>query len=153
MRITLHRSILTAIILATATVCSATSGNARSWTVCNRTADKITVAIAYPSGGTYVSEGWWTLNPCGGCATVLNANLDATGVFLRGEAQGVGRYQGDTLHCVRRQAFTIKDSSIPGSRCRSRSGTLAQFQLVVLTGDRYTTNLTGRSASGRVCID
>src|SRR5215468_10982842 len=47
---------------------------AQSWKVCNRTADNMTVAIAYSNSfGQIITEGWWTIRACGGCATVVGA--------------------------------------------------------------------------------
>jgi uncharacterized membrane protein len=65
------------------------------FTICNRTAESVDVAAAYvnPKGG-FISEGWWTLRPCGGCELVVlsRETSDPHNVFFTGtEAAGCGK--------------------------------------------------------------
>jgi len=71
------------------------------WTICNKTAEDKSVAIAYvsPHGGISV-HGWWTLRACTSCAVVLatNGTTDPNNVFFR--AEGKGSAGGDQQFCV-----------------------------------------------------
>jgi uncharacterized membrane protein len=118
------------------------------WTICNKTAEEYNVAIAYEQGRGHVSEGWWTLRPCGGCKVVHQGRFAVAGAFLRGEGKEGSVAEGNNLFCVTNRAFTISGAG----NCRNRGYSERGFTLHRVTGD-YTTNITGRSPSGRVCID
>jgi uncharacterized membrane protein len=120
--------------------------HAGSWSVCNKTPDKLTIAIGYAnSTGGINTEGWWTLNPCDGCANVLNQNkaADYKNVYLH--ARGV--VEGDESFCVRDNAFTLNNAQ--GSNCGNRRSFRSQN---VNLNKQWTTNITGRGRSGRVCF-
>jgi uncharacterized membrane protein len=47
--------------------------HAASWTICNKTTEDLNVAIGYfHTSGQWLSEGWWTVRSCGGCARVMD---------------------------------------------------------------------------------
>ena len=57
------------------------------------------MAIAYfGKGEKFVSEGWWALQPCGGCTQVMNhSKTDRLNVYYRAvSAGGDQRIGGDT---------------------------------------------------------
>jgi uncharacterized membrane protein len=120
-----------------------------AWRICNRTAENKLVAIAYvnPRGGGFLSEGWWELRPCGGCATVLQASTtsDPDNVFLRVEGPG-GVIEGSSIFCVGKTPFT----TFGKGRCADKRA--FEHKQINIRGN-FTTNIRGRSASGRVCID
>jgi uncharacterized membrane protein len=124
--------------------------HAGSWTVCNKTPDKLTIAIGYAnSAGGINTEGWWTLNPCDGCANVLNQNqtADYKNAYLHAHAQGVGIVEGNESFCVRDNAFTLNNAQ--GSNCSKRKSFRSQN---VNLNKNWTTNITGRGRSGNVCF-
>jgi len=128
---------------------------AASWTVCNRTPDRLTIAIGYPAVSAQIlTEGWWTIGGCGGCAIVMDARTanqlpDKTTTYLRAEFNdGSGSVEGDENFCVDANAFHINSTASPG--CNDmRSFRTQQVNL----NKNHTTNITGRGRSGQVCID
>jgi len=119
-------------------------------TVCNRTADPLTVAVAYvnPSGG-FISEGWWTLPACGGCKFVLSSSetTDPHNVFVHAHGGGL-RWEGTSHFCTAKKAFTI----VGNRNCEARGFKETSFMHVTSESGSHTTNLRGRTSSG-VCID
>jgi uncharacterized membrane protein len=60
-----------------------------SWTVCNRSAKDVQVSIAYVNPGSrggFISEGWWKLRACGGCATRMTSFTCDVGVRISAES-------------------------------------------------------------------
>jgi uncharacterized membrane protein len=122
-----------------------------AWRVCNRTAEEVQVAIAYDQGGgSFVSEGWWSIPACGGCKVVHGAAFPVTGVFLHAEGTGLS-WGRDNLFCVNPQSrFRV----VGGGNCEHRGLKTESFMTVNVPGNgMHTTNLTGRASSGKVCID
>jgi len=121
------------------------------WTVCNRTPDQLIIGIGYAnSNGGIVSKGWWTLGACGGCRNVLNASetADRTTVYLHAHANnGAGIIEGNESFCVRNGAFTLNNAQ--GRNCGERRS--FRPENVNLTKN-WTTNITGRGLSGKVCF-
>ncbi len=120
-----------------------------SWDICNKVAEDMRVAIAYvnPAGG-FISEGWWTLRSCGGCATVLlrEETSDPRNVFYRAEGRDGSLIEGTSQFCVGRSPFKMNGQG----NCNDRRGFLHKE----IDLDRgWTSNITGRSGSGSVCID
>lgn len=147
----LHLSLATAFTLAIA--CCAFAPAARAdLTVCNRTPEQVTVAAAWvsPTGG-FTSEGWWKLRACGGCERVVlrSETSDPHNYFFY--AHGGGReWRGDSSFCTTPGAFKIGDAK----RCVfGRRGQMKNFVHVTSSSGNHTHSLTGRSSSGRVCID
>jgi uncharacterized membrane protein len=124
---------------------------ASGWTVVNRTPETVYVAIAYDRGdGTYVSQGWWKLNPCGGAKIVHGGRFPVSGAFLYAEnADRSMVWTGDTLFCVTDDKFMISR----GGNCERRGYRTAAFRLHNITSDSFTTTLNGRASSGSVCFD
>jgi uncharacterized membrane protein len=78
------------------------------FTVCNKTEHALSVAIGRYQGGTWVSEGWWKVDPQA-CTDVLRGALQARYYYLRGVHEGVdGAWNGNRFFCVAADNFTIK---------------------------------------------
>jgi uncharacterized membrane protein len=78
--------------------------------VCNQTLDALNLAIAKETGGSFVSEGWWTIG-ANRCVDVIREELAnryiyvyATDVF--GQPILAGDFTGDDM-CVAPNRFTI----------------------------------------------
>jgi uncharacterized membrane protein len=127
-----------------------------AWQICNHTPDDVWSAIAYDNGQGYISEGWWRLTSCGGCKIVYSGSPKLKGVFFHAHNQDRTLNWGDNNQfCVDDgNAFTLgpDENSVRGA-CEHEGFRLENFQDLVLPGDNHTTNLTGRRADGRVCID
>jgi len=126
------------------------------WRVCNKTPDRLNFAIAYSNSfGQIVTEGWWEVRACGGCAIVIGRNLagrlpDKSNAYLHAEIAGtdITVIRGTENFCVSKKEFTINSSASPG--CPNRQS--FRSESINLNRD-WTTNITGRGQSGNVCID
>ncbi len=110
------------------------------------------VAIAYdPGNGRHVSEGWWKLNSCGGCASL--GSYDVRNVWYHAHNKGSSRViEGNDLFCTSSpKAFRIGNQAACHRRPTSLDTT--GFRSVVLSGTNFTSNIRGRAANGAVCID
>jgi uncharacterized membrane protein len=122
------------------------------WTVCNRIAEKANIVIAYIGhDGGFVSKGWWTLRACGGCAKVLlqsqSGGLDDG--FLHAQVPGgAGIVEGDHAFCVTNGNF-LMNAKDPINCPATKSFRRHHIDL----RKHWTTNITGRAPSGKVCID
>jgi uncharacterized membrane protein len=121
------------------------------FTICNRTAESVDVTAAYvnPNGG-FISEGWWTLRPCGGCELVVlsRETSDPHNVFFHGH--GGGRvWEGRDRFCTKQSAFKI----VGNQNCAARGFGVRGFRHVTSKSGNHTTTLTGKTSSGKVCID
>jgi uncharacterized membrane protein len=146
-----HTPFLTAVA-AVALLSSFPEGAKADWTVCNRRAEEANIVIAYIGhDGGFVTKGWWTLRACGGCAKVLLPSQAGgfNDVFLHAQAPGgAGIIEGEHSFCVTNGNFLMnaKDSSnCPATKLFERQ----QINL----NKNWTTNMTGRTSSGSVCID
>jgi uncharacterized membrane protein len=119
--------------------------------ICNRTADRVTVAAAYvnPRGG-FISEGWWNIQPCGDCKTVVlsSETSDPHNYFFHAHGGGL-RWEGSDRFCTSRSKFTV----VGNRNCAARGFDVTGFRHVTSSSGKLTQTLTGRSSSGRVCID
>ena len=50
--------------------------------LCNNASSRVSVAIAYTNGKTWVSEGWWNLKS-NACEVLLRGNLGPVLLYLR----------------------------------------------------------------------
>lgn len=146
-----HRFIV-ACLLASSSMFATEVSEAANWQICNRTAEPMWVAIAYdPGNGRHISEGWWKLNACGGCADLGSYNL--RNVWYHAHNRNSSRVvAGDDLFCTNSpEAFTIDNQAV----CHLRPGEwdTKGFRSVILRGENFTSNITGSAANGGVCID
>lgn len=131
--------------------------NAEGWHVCNRTAEDLRIAIAYHDGANgWLTEGWWTLRQCGGCAYVMpHSKTDGTNVFLHATTRGGAlRVGGEGRFCVSDPAKGAPPWTGRSGKTCGAGYVSATFQKhVVDTDKKYTTNITGNASGGRRCID
>jgi uncharacterized membrane protein len=129
---------------------------AGTWQVCNRTPDRLNIAIAYSNSfGQIITEGWWEVGACGGCATVIGQDLagqlpDKSNAYLHADTAGneVTVVRGSEEFCVSKERFKINSSASPGCTIRQ------SFRSEPINLNRnWTTNITGKGQSGSVCID
>jgi uncharacterized membrane protein len=128
---------------------------ATEWTICNRTAQNVNVAIAYSLNDSngYITHGWWKLSPCGGCKVVYGGDLPVKGVFYRGEGDRGDRWEGNFLYCTGESPFGVNHANTDENTCRSRGQSgLKAYRMEVIKADNWTTSLTD-SGGGPRCID
>lgn len=85
-------------LIALALLLSATPAAAR-FTVCNRTAEPVKLALGRFNGTQWMSEGWWTL-PRDHCTAVINTPLKARYYYLYATDGGPGSWDGGRAFCV-----------------------------------------------------
>ena len=126
------------------------------WTICNRTPEEVYASIAFDNGGGYVSSGWYRINGCGGCVVVYHGVPKLRGVFYYAHSRDRAQvWEGNTLFCTRPGVafkFGSDLNSVRGA-CERQGFRMESFGMATMRTDNYTTNLTGRHPSGRVCID
>lgn len=154
----MHRLIKLSVVASVA-LAAPLYAHAASWTICNNTAEDLNVAIGYfHTSGQWLSEGWWTVRSCGGCAQVMNlAKTDRVRQFVRAETtSGLERVGGNTRFCVSDRAsgqppFTVRNSS----RCRGNYVSVGFAPEDVEWADRnFKTNINPPpNAGGTRCID
>lgn len=141
--------IIVTLLLLAAPWASAAEG---SWTVCNRSGKDVQVSIAYVNPGSrggFISEGWWKLRACGGCAMVLKRDetSDPRNVFLHVEnTDGVVVTSGNSRMCT----ASFKHTIVGNDNCVKRGfkdGWYKHLDSVNLD-KRHTTNIRGPG-----CID
>lgn len=75
--------------------------------VCNNTASRTSVALAYTDGATWVSEGWWNLK-ANSCETLLRGALAAQFYYVYGIDESGGEWKGKAFMCSRDREFRIE---------------------------------------------
>lgn len=73
--------------------------------ICNDTDAHQSIAVAYQQEGTWVSEGWWNLDP-DACARPLGDDLDRRIYFVYAEAPGWVFDASGRDFCIRDAEFT-----------------------------------------------
>jgi len=131
----------------------ALQAEAEDWHICNRTPEALNVAIGYlDRSDRWTSEGWWTLNACGGCKMVMErSKTNNRTVYFRAETMnGVQRNFGPTMFCTSNRAYTIRDTRDCERRGYSRAGFM---EANMKGGGKYTTDILPPPGPGPRCID
>ncbi len=97
---------LPAAALAAALVVSAVPAARADFRVCNNTASRASVALAYTNGAAWVSEGWWNLK-ANSCETLLGGALAAQFYYVYGIDESGGEWKGRAFMCTRDREFRI----------------------------------------------
>ncbi|WP_395666231.1 DUF1036 domain-containing protein [Methylocella sp.] len=74
--------------------------------LCNATANRVSVSLAYTDGATWVSEGWWNLKP-GACETLVRGALAAEYYYLYAQDERGAEWKGKAFMCTRDREFRI----------------------------------------------
>jgi len=74
--------------------------------LCNNTSNKLSVALAYTDGETWVSEGWWNLKSSA-CETLLRGPLAAEFYYVYAMDERSGEWKGKAFMCTRDHEFHI----------------------------------------------
>lgn len=75
--------------------------------VCNNTASRASVALAYTDGASWVSEGWWNLK-ANSCETLLGGALAAEFYYVYGIDESGGEWKGRAQMCTQDREFRIE---------------------------------------------
>ena len=74
--------------------------------MCNNTANRVSVAIAYTDGQNWVSEGWWNLKSLD-CVTLLRGALAAQYYYVYAMDERGGEWKGKAFMCTSDREFKI----------------------------------------------
>jgi len=75
--------------------------------MCNLTANRVSVSLAYTDGQNWVSEGWWNLKPAG-CDTLLRGALAAQFYYVYAMDERGGEWKGKAFMCTSDREFKIE---------------------------------------------
>jgi uncharacterized membrane protein len=75
--------------------------------LCNNSATRVSVSIAYTDGQTWVSEGWWNLKSSA-CETLLRGSLAAEFYYVYAMDERGGEWKGKAFMCTRDREFRIE---------------------------------------------
>jgi uncharacterized membrane protein len=113
--------------------------------VCNGTPARVGVAVGYKDGDTWITEGWWNLQP-NACETLMRGQLVARFyyVYAIDYDQG-GEWSGKAFMCTRDREFTIRGVQDCLARGFNRTGFFE-----VDTGEQrnWTVQLTEQDQAG-----
>jgi uncharacterized membrane protein len=124
---------------------SAPPALATEWKICNASSESASVAIVFDLNDNrhYISKGWWTIPPNGGCKVVFNGNLPVKGAFMRAEGSRGAVWEGDNLFCTSHSRFEIPNANVDERACRARGSQLKAYQMHVINKPNFTTTLRG----------
>ena len=137
MRLNLHVSWPVLLSTAFAAVLLSAQPASAELTLCNKSSETVSMALAYREGGQFVSRGWWVAKP-GECPTVVGGALGSRYYYVRAEGSQGGRWEGDYAFCVTGVRFSHN-----GENC-SAGGLDRRSFFVIDTGlsSSWTHNLT-----------
>jgi uncharacterized membrane protein len=74
--------------------------------MCNNTANRVSVALAYTDGQNWTSEGWWNLKPAD-CDILLRGTLAAQFYYVYAMDERGGEWKGKAFMCTNDREFKI----------------------------------------------
>jgi len=74
--------------------------------ICNNSAGRVSVAVAYTDGKAWVSEGWWNLKSTD-CEVLLRGALAAQFYYVYAMDERGGEWKGKAYMCTRDREFRI----------------------------------------------
>ena len=89
--------------------------------LCNNSNSRVSLAIAYTDGQTWVTEGWWNLK-ASACETVLRGPLAAQFYYVYGMDERGGEWKGRAFMCTKDHEFRIEGREDCFSRGFDRTG-------------------------------
>jgi uncharacterized membrane protein len=89
--------------------------------LCNLTSDRVSVALAYTDGKTWVSEGWWNLKPTD-CDTLVQGALAAEYYYVYAMDERGGEWKGKAYMCTNDREFKIEGREDCFARGYERTG-------------------------------
>ena len=85
----------------------ATTPAAADLRMCNNASSRVSVALAYTDGQTWVSEGWWNLKSLD-CVTLLRGALAAQYYYVYAMDERGGEWKGKAFMCTNDREFKIE---------------------------------------------
>ena len=113
--------------------------------LCNNASSRVSVAIAYTNGKTWVSEGWWNLKS-NACEVLLRGNLAAQYYYIYAMDERGGEWKGKSYMCTRDREFHIDGRENCLVRGYDRTGF---FEVDTKDGRNWTVQLTDATQQPR----
>lgn len=113
----IRRSLLPAVLTGLALTAPARA----DFRLCNNTGARVSVAIAYTDGKSWLSEGWWNLRPTA-CETLLRGPLAAQFYYVYAMDERGGEWKGKAFMCTRDREFRIDGRDDCFARGYDRTG-------------------------------
>ena len=107
--------------------------------ICNKTGNRVGIAIGYKTEKEWISEGWWNIKP-GKCESIFLGNLSGRYYYVHAiDYDKGGVWAGKAFLCTSKKLFTIKGIE----NCKGRGYRNTGF-FEVDTGNEsdWTVNLT-----------
>lgn len=95
------------VLAATAAVVLLPSLARADFRICNNTASRASLALAYTDGAAWVTEGWWNLK-ANSCEMLLHGALSAQFYYVYGIDESGGEWRGKAFMCTRDSEFRIE---------------------------------------------
>lgn len=74
--------------------------------LCNNSSSRVSVALAYTDGETWISEGWWNLK-ASACETLVRGPLAAEFYYVYAMDEHGSEWKGKAFMCTRDREFRI----------------------------------------------
>ena len=98
------------------------AGPARAdFRLCNNTSNRVSIALSYTDGETWVTEGWWNVKP-NGCETLVRGPLAAQFYYAYAMDERGGEWKGKAFMCTRDREFKINGRNDCFTRGFDRTG-------------------------------
>jgi uncharacterized membrane protein len=99
-------ALIPALVIAATAISAISSPASADLRLCNNTSRRVSVALAYTDGETWVSEGWWNLK-ANGCEILVRGPLAAEYFYLYAMDERGGEWKGKAFMCTRDREFRI----------------------------------------------
>lgn len=109
-------------------------------TICNDSGSRVAAAIGYKSGGEWVTEGWWNMEPSA-CIPIVPEPLQERFYYIYArDWDNGGDWGGATPMCTQKKVFTIQGVD----DCRSKGFDRSGFSEIDTQGEKsWTVRLSG----------
>jgi uncharacterized membrane protein len=123
---------------------AATNPAAADLKLCNNTESRVGVALGYNNTTTWVSEGWWNINP-NSCKTILKGDLIARYYYVYAvDYDHAGTWGGKAILCTQDTEFVIEGNTSCTERGYTRQGF---FEVDTAEETDWTVSLSGASTT------
>ena len=95
------------LILASALAAAGAARARADFRMCNNTANRVSISLAYTDAKGWVSEGWWNLKPTD-CDTLLRGALAAQFYYVYAMDERGGEWKGRAFMCTSDREFKIE---------------------------------------------
>jgi len=102
----MKQTLIPAAITVFVLICPLDSKAWADFRLCNNSASRVSVALAYTDGETWISEGWWNLK-ASACETLVRGPLAAEFYYVYAMDEHGGEWKGKAYMCTRDREFRI----------------------------------------------